>query len=92
MPELDRQVAVHLFKPNSVVSRYHLHCYPSSFRQKPLIIIMDAVEKANEARQKNWYVFMSSGCPHASSDHIQRIKDRKVGEGAYAVVYQGQVY
>lgn len=53
---------------------------------------MDAVEKANEARQKNWYVFMSSGCPHASSDHIQRIKDRKVGEGAYAVVYQGQVY
>ncbi|KAF7770501.1 hypothetical protein Agabi119p4_6475 [Agaricus bisporus var. burnettii] len=33
---------------------------------------MDAVEKANEARQKNW------------------IKDRKVGEGAYAVVYQGR--
>lgn len=33
---------------------------------------MDAVEKANTARQKQW------------------IKDRKVGEGTYAVVYQGR--
>ncbi|KAG1831222.1 Pkinase-domain-containing protein [Suillus variegatus] len=33
---------------------------------------MDAVEKANTARQKRW------------------VKDRKVGEGTYAVVYQGR--
>ncbi|KXN86568.1 Serine/threonine-protein kinase crk1 [Leucoagaricus sp. SymC.cos] len=33
---------------------------------------MDAVEKANAARQQRW------------------IKDRKVGEGTYAVVYQGR--
>ncbi|KAF9531727.1 kinase-like domain-containing protein [Crepidotus variabilis] len=33
---------------------------------------MDAVEKANEERQKRW------------------VKDKKVGEGTYAVVYQGR--
>ena len=56
---------------------------------------MDAVEKANAERQRKWYVLILTCysqvffCSHLI---ICRIKDKKVGEGTYAVVYQGKCY
>ena len=56
---------------------------------------MDAVEKANAERQRKWCVasFLAS-CKFAVFTFyvLFRIKDKKVGEGTYAVVYQGKCF
>ena len=51
---------------------------------------MDAVEKANAEKQKRW----SAGFLHTrmflrDTIRLNRAKDKKIGEGTYAVVYQG---
>ena len=53
---------------------------------------MDAVEKANYARQKRWYDvdFSRTAEPHTKGSRLYRAKDQKVGEGTYAVVYKGK--
>jgi hypothetical protein len=49
---------------------------------------MDVVEKANSERRKRWCVY-----PLSSTRSVSflpgRTKDKKIGEGTYAVVYQG---
>ena len=54
---------------------------------------MDAVEKANAERQRKWCALLVSCLfllSQSSYIMICRIKDKKVGEGTYAVVYQGR--
>ena len=53
---------------------------------------MDAVEQENNERQKKWCVH-----PFVSIFTLlnpwpyPRLKDKKIGEGTYAVVYQGEI-
>ena len=54
---------------------------------------MDAVEKANAERQKRWCVclrhFLKARPNRSHGPQTKRVKDQKVGEGTYAVVYRG---
>lgn len=51
------------------------------------LVRMDAVERENTERQKRWWDIYP--CYNTAYLYFNRVKDQKVGEGTYAVVYRG---